>query len=399
MDRIDWSRALTVLLVIIATIVVAAIAWNVVHALLHTLMLFVAAAILAFILSPLVDHLERVAPGRLTAVAALYLGLGVVAIAAVVLLAQPVATQASALIASLPRGIQELQSHEPEITGLLDQYGVRANVAEIRQQVLAELQASGTLLLGNVLQVLGGLANAVVDIILVMVISFYLLLDGGLIRDRALAVVPAQHREKFVFIQDSVARVVGGYLRGQLIMALTVGILAGAGTYLLGVPYALILGVLAGIFELIPMFGPILASLPAILVALFQPFPLVVWVLAYFVVIQQIESHILLPRISGHAVGLHPLGALFALLAGLEVAGLLGGLFAVPIAGLLFVFLGTVYRRLLGLEDPVPARRSWRIVRRGQPSIIVPGQADPGPGTGSRPPRDGAPLGATRGRQ
>lgn len=375
--RLDWSKALTVLLVLIATTVVALIAWNVVHALLHTLMLFVAAAILAFVLSPLLVYLEFLAPSRLVAVLAVYVGIGLIAVTATTLLAEPLISQATALIQTFPRGIQEIQARESELTGWLERYGIQTTVGELQGQVLAELQAGGTLLLGSVIRVLGGIANALVDIILVTVISFYLLLDGQTIRDQALALIPAAHRTKILFVQDNVVRVMGGYLRGQLIMALTIGVMAGAGTYMLGLPYALVLGVLAAIFELVPMFGPILASLPAILVALFQPFPLVLWVLAYFLIIQQIESHILLPRITGHAVGLHPLAALFALLAGLEVGGPLAALFAVPIAGLLSVLLGTLYDRLVGSEAPVQTRRRWRLVRPTHPSITVPGEMRP----------------------
>jgi predicted PurR-regulated permease PerM len=104
------------------------------------------------------------------------------------------------------------------------------------------------------------------------------------------------------------------------------------------------------------MFGPILSVIPAIVVALFMPFPTVIWVVLFFLVIQQIENNVLAPRISGHAVGLHPLGALFALLAGFQLAGLLGGLFAVPLAGVLWVLLGAAYRNVLA-EPPGPRRR------------------------------------------
>ena len=108
----------------------------------------------------------------------------------------------------------------------------------------------------------------------------------------------------------------GGCLRGQLTMSLVIGVLAAVGTGLLGLPYFLVLGVLAGLFELVPMFGPILSAVPAVIVALFQPWPTVLWVIVLFIVIQQFESNVLGPRITGHAVGLHPLAALFALLVG-----------------------------------------------------------------------------------
>jgi predicted PurR-regulated permease PerM len=108
------------------------------------------------------------------------------------------------------------------------------------------------------------------------------------------------------------------------------------------------------------MFGPILSAVPAVLVALFLPFPTVVWVVLFFLAIQQIENNVLAPRISGRAVGLHPLGAMFALLAGFQLAGVLGGLFAVPVAGVVWVLMSAAYRN--ALAQPQPARR-WTLPR------------------------------------
>ena len=138
-------------------------------------------------------------------------------------------------------------------------------------------------------------------------------------------------------------------------MAVTIGLMAGIGAALLGLQYAVVIGVLAGLFELVPMFGPILSAVPALLVALLQPFPTVLWVLLFFIAIQQFESNILGPRITGHAVGLRPLGALFALLAGFQLAGVLGGLFAVPVAGIVWVLIAAAYRN--AVTDPAPRRR------------------------------------------
>jgi len=124
--------------------------------------------------------------------------------------------------------------------------------------------------------------------------------------------------------------------------------------------------VLAGLFELVPMFGPILSAVPAVLVALFMPFPTVVWVVLFFLVIQQVENNVLAPRISGHDVGLHPLGAMFALLAGFQLVGLLGGLFAVPVAGIAWVLVTAAYRNAVA----IPSRpRGWSLPqwRRGGP--------------------------------
>ena len=186
--------------------------------------------------------------------------------------------------------------------------------------------------------------------VMVLVISIYFLTSAAVMRRNTLYAVPKRYRAVHEFIRSSAARVMGGYLRGQLIMSAVIGTLAGIGTGLLGLPYFVVLGVLAGMFELIPMFGPILSAVPAVIVALFMPWPTVLWVILLFVVIQQFECNVLGPKVSGHAVGLHPLGSMFALLVGFEVAGIMGGLFAVPVAGVIWVLSTAAYRSLVNLE-------------------------------------------------
>jgi predicted PurR-regulated permease PerM len=143
----------------------------------------------------------------------------------------------------------------------------------------------------------------------------------------------------------------------------------------MGMPYALVLGVLAGVFEMVPMLGPILSALPALAVALFQPWPMVLAVLAFFLLVQQFEAHVLAPRITGHAVGLHPLGAIFALLAGLELGGPVGAVFAVPLAGFLWVVATTLYWRTIGTPEP-QSRQGWRLSRR-RPQAPPAGPVEP----------------------
>jgi predicted PurR-regulated permease PerM len=123
----------------------------------------------------------------------------------------------------------------------------------------------------------------------------------------------------------------------------------------LGVPYPALIGLFAFFFELIPMVGPVLGSLPAILIAAFQPFPLVLWVALFFVVMQLAENNLLAPRISGHSVGLHPVAAVLALLIGAEIAGIWGALFAVPMAAVGSVLLSAIWKSARG--QPVVVRR------------------------------------------
>jgi predicted PurR-regulated permease PerM len=136
-------------------------------------------------------------------------------------------------------------------------------------------------------------------------------------------------------LETSVRRVFGGYLRGQLILGLVLGVVAGTGAAAFGLPYPVVIGVLAGLFELVPMFGSLLGAIPAVIVALFQPFPTVLWVILFFFIVNQAENYLLAPRITGESLGLTPFYTLLALLLGIEIAGFLGALVAVPVAAVL----------------------------------------------------------------
>jgi predicted PurR-regulated permease PerM len=365
LDR-DWQKALVVLLTLLAGVALFWVVWQVVSPILHTLVLFALAAVLAFALSGPVDMLNRRVGNRLLAIVAVYLLVGIVVVGGIIVLAGPFVRQASDLASALPQYANDLQARAPEVRTTLGQYGIETDLDQLKAQAATAIEQGGSDVLKNLVSTLAEVGAMILDIVLALVISLYLLVDGPRFGERSLAIIPPQHRPKALFLQDNVSRVLGGYLRGQLTLALIIGVLAGVGTAMLGLPYAVVLGVLAGLFELVPMFGPILSVIPAVLVALFMPFPTVVWVLLFFLVIQQIENNVLAPRISGHAVGLHPLGAMFALLAGFQLAGLLGGLFAVPLAGVLWVLLGAAYRNVL-TEPPTPSRRFLPVPRFRRP--------------------------------
>jgi len=355
LDR-DWRKALVILLTVLACVALLWVVWQVISPILHTLVLFGLASVLAFSLSGPVDLLSTRIGNRFLAILGVYLLVGIVVIGGIIALAGPFVRQASDLASALPQYASELQARAPEMQTTLGQYGIQTDLDQLKAQAASAIERGGTDVLKNLVGTLAEVGGMILDIVLALVISLYLLVDGSRFGARSLALIPAQHRAKALFLQDNVSRVLGGYLRAQLTLAVIVGVMTGIGTALLGLPYPVVLGVLAGLFELVPMFGPILSAVPAVLVSLFMPFPTVVWVVLFFVVIQQLENNILAPRISGHAVGLHPLGALFALLAGFQLAGLLGGLFAVPLAGVLWVLLGAAYRNVV-VESPRPTPR------------------------------------------
>ena len=147
--------------------------------------------------------------------------------------------------------------------------------------------------------------------------------------------MPEGQRHRADFLIVIVNRVVGGYIRGTATLAALIGVLVGLGLWLMGIPYAVMLGGLTFFMEFIPVLGVFVAGTAAVLVALFVGWERALLVLGYFAVVHIIEADVVGPRIMGRAVGIHPATGLIALFAGTELFGIWGALFAAPLAGLL----------------------------------------------------------------
>ena len=155
--------------------------------------------------------------------------------------------------------------------------------------------------------------------------------------------MPTQLQGQVQFMLHTLERVVGGYIRGQLILSTFVGIVVGVGMTIFHVPYAVLLGVLAFVLEFIPVLGTLTSGAICFLIALTQGWLIAVLVLGYFVVVHIVEGDILSPRIVGKAVGLHPIVSLAALIAGAELFGIIGALLASPVAGVIQALIIAVW--------------------------------------------------------
>lgn len=225
-------------------------------------------------------------------------------------------------------------------------------------------------------------ASAVGLLVVVLVLSVYILLDLDSLGRSVVAAVPPEYQADVQRLLQESATVWQAFLRGQLILGLAVGGLVAVVLTVLGVRFSLVLGLIAGLLEFVPIFGPTIAGLIAVVVALFQgsnwwglpPLGFALLTLAVFVLIQQVENAVLVPRILGMSLRLNPAFVLLAALAGGALAGVLGVLLAVPVMATLRLWLGYLYRKVAGLDTwpaPVlePHRPSappdwWRRVRK-----------------------------------
>jgi predicted PurR-regulated permease PerM len=289
--RVDWRRVLVVELALLAGCALAVVGWWVVTLFSHTVFLLLTGAVIAFALEPAVGRLEQRLGGRRSLAAiVVYLAVLLAAVGGLALLVVPLVRQTTALIGDLPAIASALEAQLPGLESRLRDAGLPVEAGDLQARASAWVVESGGDVLGGALVVLTGVAGGVVDLLLALVVSFYLVLEGPRLRDALTALVPAGRRPQALFVEETVVRIAGGYLRGQLVLALVIGVLAGVGAWVFGLRYPHVVGLVAGVLEVVPMVGPVLGAVPAILLALLLPFPTVVWVILYFVAIQQFEN-------------------------------------------------------------------------------------------------------------
>ncbi len=181
------------------------------------------------------------------------------------------------------------------------------------------------------------------DVLLVVVLSIYLLVDGQRISAWLRTGMPLRQRARGLFVIETVERVAGGYIRGQIVMCSAIGVLVGLGMWALGVPFAVLLGVVAFFLEFIPFIGPPISAAFAVLLAWPQGWLTIALILGWFVIIHILEGYILQPRLVGHSVGVQPTILILAALGAGEVFGLWGALFAAPVTGVALPLIAAVW--------------------------------------------------------
>ena len=184
-----------------------------------------------------------------------------------------------------------------------------------------------------------GIFSGVLDGILVLLITLYLVVDGERVRDYLLSFLQPRQAARARLVTDRMGPRIGGWLLGQIALSVTIGVVSYVGLTILGVDGALLLAVIAAIGEVIPIVGPIGSAVPAIIVALTQSPLLALATAGLYLAIQQLENNLLVPKIMERAVNLHPLAVILALLSGSELLGIAGAIVAVPVAAAVAVVL------------------------------------------------------------
>ena len=198
-------------------------------------------------------------------------------------------------------------------------------------------------------------------LVLIPVLGFFFLKDAKAVNERFLSTLPAADmRYRVAMFLKDVSETMAGYIRAQLLACLIVGVVVGVGLWLLGLPYPLVFGVVAGLFEFVPVVGPLLVGAVAILVASFHSWPNALLVFAFLAIYRVIHDYVIFPRLIGRGVEVHPVVVMLAVLSGAELGGVIGVFLSVPVAALLIV-----------------CWRHWRVLRQDRSLTLVGSDNEP----------------------
>ena len=300
---------------------------------------FVFAALVVFLLRRPVTALTARGMSRGVAVGLCYLViLGLVSFASVAVV-PPLVTQFGEFLSDFPRHFAAARDLwfdlQLRYTSMEVPQWIQDAVLAQRETLTSQAGEWSKRLAGGVVLAGGQAFSVVLNLFLSLTLAFFALRDLPTIKSEVLALGGLKRRDDLIEVFERVTLVVEGWLRGQSIIAMIVGVLTWLGLQLLGVPYALIIGLIAGITNLIPYLGPLVAGTIAAISAAFVSPMLVVYTIIYIAVLQQLEAMFLQPRVMSDQVNLHPVFVVFSLLVGASVGGLFGMLLAVPVAGAL----------------------------------------------------------------
>jgi len=310
--------------------------------------LLIAVAVV-YLLNPLVSALERRGVARLAGAGIVYV-LFLCIVALVVSLLVPLVTrQVSSVIDHFPDYLADGQALVRDVAARFGQEpNFKLDADHVRDWLSAgENRQAVTRYLTGLRSVTNSVISGLIIIVLGPVMAFYLLVDLPRLNRGAMALVPPGRREEIRGLMDRTGQAVGGFFRGQLLVALFVGVASSIGLWAIGLPFWLLVGMVAGIFNLVPLVGPFIGGGLAVVIALVSGQPLkAVWAALVLLVVQQIDNHLISPNVMGRTVQLHPVVVMLALLVGASFAGLFGMLVIVPLVAvvkIVFLFIWSKY--------------------------------------------------------
>lgn len=305
---------------------------------------FIIAAVISYLLNPIVRAFEKKGIRRIFGVLIVYLIFILIILIFSFVLVPKLIKEISILAVNIPQYSTQMQQI---IKSFQDSYmnsGLPESFKDVLDENIFMLQSMIITLLQNIANGIIEIFSQLFNIIIVPVITFYMLKDIEYFKNQFILLLPKTKRMKFIVLVRDIDNVFGKYIRGQIIIAIFVGVFTTIALILIKVKYAFILGIFAGISNIIPYFGPFIGIVPTILFALLDSTSKALYAGGAFILIQQLESGVLTPRIIGRSVGVHPVYVIMSLIAGGKLFGIIGLIVAVPVLAALKLTLRHVLR-------------------------------------------------------
>ena len=380
-----WTRLLIIIATVLLLITFLGVGIHVATYIHHTLLLFALGGLVAYALSPLVERLSRTRLSRPLSVAVVFICLFALFGFGAWFLEGKLAGQIQDVQQNFPHYKQAALDRAGNLDQKLAARHIKFSLTDTIQHPPAEFKTLGEKAGKDALPILRRSFTDAAEAVIVLLIALYFLIFAPDMREKFNEMLPTDLGRRADLWETDVSRILGGFVSGQLIIALIMGAAAALGCLAIGIGPWLIIGLFVVVASLIPVFGPYIGAIPAVLIALITPTHIhspvgaAIAVVVLFVAINEVGGKVLYPKLVGSALGLHEVLVLFVLFAGLEINGIVGTLFAAPVAALAIVTMIHLYRFWSDMPDSLISNAN-RVEAR-QSGKIAPAPAAPEPET------------------
>ena len=349
----------------------------------HIESLLLVAAFFATVLTPVVDAVSRSLRMKRGLAATVVFLVGVALMAALLYtFIRPLVEQTTHLVDNFPEYLADAREGRGPVGRLVERFELDRRFAENQQRLSDALTGAGA----TAVDVAGRLFAGVVSLVTVLVLSFMMILYGPDLLHGALAALPPERRERVRKVAADCAKALTGYVMGNLLISVVAGVASFVVLSVVGVPFPGVLALWVGFADLIPLVGATLGAIPAVTVAFLHSVPAGIAVVVFYVVYQQFENHFLQPLVMSRTVQINQLFVLVSVLIGVELAGILGALMAIPLAGVIQVIVRDLWDHRRGQLKPEPTLGADQVpVSEAGPELEPALAAPPAGGGGSEP--------------
>lgn len=303
--------------------------------------------IFASAVDPWVDFLQKKKIPRGISIMFIYFVMLSVVSTIIILLIPPIITQVSDLTANFPAIFEKVLNGFEYLRKFSVEHNLLDNIKENFGSISSNLQQAA----GGVFSTVSGIFGGILSFFLVMVMTFYMVVEENALKKIVWSIAPEKHQIYIMKVINRMQKKIGLWLRGQLILSFIIFVLTYVSLSVMGVKYALVLALIAGLTEFVPYLGPILASIPAIFLAFTQEPILALFVAILYYIIQLVENNIIVPKLMQKVVGLNPIISIAVLLIGFKVAGVLGAILSIPVATAISVVIHDFFENKVGSHE------------------------------------------------